>query len=191
MTVKKMRLYIRQKGNNYRFFENDNEQEILTGYWDRKRKVGLFSKIVDVDDSELVTVTLTKSPWFWELSKATYRIEIHKEHIQINVKAVNYHKGHWTFNINGDKYDFYFHSGHKKSLFKNDKQVAKYNKGQVQFWTNDSGYVIANNNESKLLLLSLFIMFDMGEYMGADVNVDLGKLNNGVIENNEHWTPTK
>ncbi len=185
-----MRLYIRQKGNKYKFYENDSEVETLTGLWDRKRKVGLFSKIFDTNDNELVTVLLTNSPWFWELNRTTFGIKLHREQIHINVKAVNYYKGHWTFNINNDRYDFYFHRGHKKSLFKNDKQVAKYNEGKVHFWNNDSGYIIANNDENKLLLLSLFIMFDMGEYMDADVNVDLGKLDSGVIENNENWQPT-
>jgi hypothetical protein len=186
-----MRLYIRQNGNKYKFFENDIERETFTGYWDRKRKIGLYSKIVDIDNKELVTVTLTNSPWFWELSKTTYRLEIHTEQIQTEIKAVDYHKGHWTFNIDNEEYDLYFHTGHKKSLFKNGRQVARYDKGQVHFWSNDSGYIIANNDENKLLLLSLFITFDMGEYMDADINVDLGKLDGGVIENNEYWTPTQ
>lgn len=186
-----MRLYIRQKGSRYKFYENDNEVETLTGYWERKRKLGLYSKIVDAENKEVVTVTLTNSPWFWELNKTTYRIVLPSENLTVDVKAVNYYKGHWTFNLNTDKYDFYFHRGHKKSLFRNGSQVAKYNKGTVHLWNNDSGYIIANSDENRLLLLSLFVMFDMGEYMDADVNVDLGKLDGGVIESNDHWQPAK
>ena len=185
-----MRLYIKQKGYSYKFFENDYEQETLIGSWARKRKYGLFSKIFDLDGSELATVVLTNAPWFWELNKTTYRINLHKEQIEINVKAINYHKGHWTFNISNDKYDFHFHRGHKKSLFKINIQVAKYNKGKVHLWNRDSGFIIANNDQNKILLLSIFVMFDMGEHSEGDVNVDLGKLNGGVIENNEYWYPT-
>jgi hypothetical protein len=34
-------------------------------------------------------------------------------------------------------------------------------------------------------------MFDMGGHSEGDVNVDFGKLNGGVIENNDYWYPTK
>jgi hypothetical protein len=113
-----MRLYIQQKGRKYKFFENDNEHEILIGSWDKKRKSGLFSKIFDLDGNELATVVLTNSAWFWELNKTTYRINLHKEQIEINVKAISHYKGHWNFNIDNEKYDFYFHRGHKNHYSK-------------------------------------------------------------------------
>ncbi|MFI5406642.1 MAG: hypothetical protein ACHQ1D_09030 [Nitrososphaerales archaeon] len=186
-----MRLYIRQKGHKYDFFENDIEEGILHGYWDNKRKIGLHSKILDKDNQELVTVTLTKAPAFWRMNKTTYRIQIHKENIDFEIKAVNAFKGHWTFELNGDKYDFYFHFGLKKSLYKNGNQVAKYDKGTVHIWNNDTGFIISNNDENKFLLLAIFLTFDMGENMGGDFNIDLGNLTGGVKEFNSNWQPVR
>ena len=185
-----MRLFIRQKGYKYQFFRDNEEEPYLFGLWDRKRKLGLYSKILAKDNKELVAVAFSNNPWFWNASKTKYKIIFHEEKTELEVKAVNYFKGHWTFDLNGDKYDYYFHYGHKKSLFKNGNQVAKCDKGKVHFWNTDSGFIIANNDENSLLLLSLFIMVDMGDSMDGDVNVDLGNLPGGVREYNNYWQPT-
>jgi|SRR5690606_7580481 hypothetical protein len=186
-----MRLYIRQKGHKYKFFEDDNEEEILHGLWDSGWRQRLHSKIFDKDNQELVTITLKKAPAFWRMNKTTYQIRLHRENIDVEVKAVNAYKGHWTFEYKGDKYDLYFHYGLKKSLFKNEYQVAKYDKGTVHVWDNDSGFIISNNDENKLLLLAIFLTFDMGESMDGDVNVDLGNLTGGVKEFNSYWQPVR
>ena len=186
-----MRLYIRQKGHSYKFFEGDNEEEIFHGFWDSGWRVRLHSRIFDKDNLELVSVTLIKAPLFWRLNKTIYRIQLHNENIDIAVRAVNAYKGHWTFELNEARYDFYIHFGHKKSLYKNDNQVAKYDKGTVHLWSNDSGFIVSNNDENKLLLLALFLTFDMGESMDGDVNVDLGNLTSGVKEFNSYWQPVR
>lgn len=186
-----MRLYIRQQGHEYKFFEGNNEEEILHGLWNSGWRVRLHSRILDKDNQELVTIILTKAPAFWGMNKTTYQIRLHKENIDIEVKAVNAYKGHWTFGLNGDRYDYYFHFGQKKSLYKNDNQVAKYDKGIVHMWDNDTGFIVSNNDENKLLLLAMFLMFDMGENIDSDVNVDFGNLTGGVKEFNDHWQPVR
>lgn len=186
-----MKLFIRQKGHTYKFFEDDSEEESFHGLWDRNRKAGLHSKIFDKEKQELVTVTLTKAPAFWRMNKTTYQIHLHKENLFIDVKAINAYKGHWTFELNGNRYDFYFHYGHKKSLYKNDNQVAKFDRGVVHMWSNDSGFIIANNDENKLLLLAILLTFDMSESMDGDVNIDLGNLTGGVREFNKYWQPVR
>lgn len=186
-----MRFYIRQRGHHYKFFEGDKEVETFNGYWDRGWRVKLHSKIFDSEKRELATITLTKAPFFWRLNKTIYQIQIHNENIKIEVKAINAYRGHWGFKLNQNRYDFYFHFGHKKSLFKDNQQVAKYDKGAVHMWANDSAFIVANNDESKLLLLALFLTFDMGQSMNGDVNVDLGNLTGGVKEFDNNWYPTK
>lgn len=184
-----MTLYIRQNGHKYKFFEGNNEEEILHGLWESKWRQPLRSRIFDKTNQELATITLTKAPAFWRMNKTTYQIHLHNEDTNVEVKVANAYKGHWTFEFKGDKYDFYFHHGLKKSLFKNDNQVAKYDKGTVHIWNNDSGFIIANNDENKLLLLAIFLTFDMGESMNGDVNVDLGNVTGGVKEFNTYWQP--
>jgi hypothetical protein len=67
--------------------------------------------------------------------------------------------------------------------------MAKYDKRTVQMWNNDTGFIISNNDENKLLLLAIFLTFDMGENIDGDVNVDLGNLTGGVKEFNNYWQP--
>ncbi|WP_210489421.1 hypothetical protein [Rufibacter aurantiacus] len=184
-----MRLYIKQKGHIYRFFKNDEKEEVFTGFWDRKRKIGLFAKVLSKENEELVTVNLFKEASIWNYNKTEYKILLHKENTEIIIKALNAWKGHWTFMYASDSYEFYFHRGHKKSLFRNGNQVAKFDKGRVNFWDYDSGFIVANNDENKLLLLALFLCFDMGESMDGDVNVDLGNLLAGVKQYDSTWFP--
>ncbi|WP_148041377.1 hypothetical protein [Rufibacter immobilis] len=168
---------------------NDDKEEAFTGFWDRKRKVGLFGKILSSEKEELVSVNLSNSPFFWNLNKTEYKILLHRESTEITLKAVNAYKGHWTFLYGTDSYDFYFHQGHKKSLFRNGNQVAKHDKGKVNFWDYDSGFIVADNEENKLLLLALFLTFDMGESMDGDINIDLGNLMAGVKSYDSNWYP--
>ena len=181
-----MRIYIKQRGSRYKFFKGKEEGEpFLIGYWDSKRKIGLHSKILNTEKEELVTIDISYSPWFWKMHKIIYRIVFHKLNAEVEVKAANYFRGHWTFVFGGDRYDYYAHYGRKKSLYKNDNQVAKYSMGTVNVWDRDFGFIISNNDENELLLLSVFLMLDMGEDMDGDLNIDLGNMVAGVKEYNE------
>lgn len=185
-----MRFYIKQGGNHYKFFKNKEDTEaFLTGFWDSKWRTGIYSKICD-DSEELVTIKFENSPFFWRINRTTYKLTFHKSKLEIIVNTVNHFKGHWTFLLNEHKYDYFQHAGRKMSLYKNDRQVAKYKMGTVHLWESDSGFVISNNDEDALLLIALFLMLDMGETNGADLTLDLGNVFAGVKEYNEYWQPT-
>jgi len=185
-----MRFYIKQGGNQYKFFRNKEDTEpFLTGYWDSKWRTGVYSKIRDSNE-ELVTINYEIGPAFWRMNKTSYKITFHKLGQEIIVNTANHFKGHWTFCLNEDKYDYFQHPGRKMSLYKNDKQIAKYKMGTVHMWESDSGFVISNSDENVLLLIALFLMLDMGETNGADITLDLGNVFAGVKEWNEYWQPT-
>lgn len=185
-----MRLYIRQKGNNYQFYKGDEKEPFAKGFWKRSWKTRLHSKILGLDNCELSTIRLKYAPWFWEKgTKTEYEITLCESNEIIIVKCLNSLRGHYSFEFNQNKYEFYFHQGHKKSLYRSDLQVAKYDKQVVSWWDNDSGLIVSNNDENEILLLSLFLMFDMGEFNEVDLTVDLGQGLDGVKEYDPRWVP--
>jgi hypothetical protein len=185
-----MRFYIKQSGNHYKFFKNKEDADaFLTGFWDSKWRTGVFSKICD-SSGDLVTIKFENRPFFWKISETTYKISFHIYKYEVIVKTINHFKGHWTFILNEARYDYFQHAGRKMSLYKNDKQVAKYKMGTVNAWESDTGFVICNSDEDVLLLVALFLMLDMGETNGADMTLDLGNAFAGVKDYNEHWQPT-
>jgi len=185
-----MRLYIRQKGTDYQFYKGDDKEPFLKGFWKSSWKIKLHSKILTLDNSELANIRFKYAPWFWEKgSKTEYELALSEFKEIVTIKCLNSWRGHYAFTFCNHKYDFYRHTGHKKSLYKDNVQVAKYDKQVVNWWDNDSGFIISNNDENEILLLSLFLMLDMGEFNEADLNIDFGQGLDGVKEYNSRWTP--
>lgn len=189
----KMRLYIKQKGSNYLIYENKDEPPVFYGHWSRKRKIGLHSSIYCPQNGErlLVSIGKSKSNWRWIGPPRLYILQIVDLDKEVAVELINGWRGHFRFKINGSQYDLYTHYGHKKSLFKDNEQVAKFDKAIFNWGERDSGFVIANKDENKMLLLGLFLMIDMGERNDAEVSFDLGNLIPGVRPWDNRWLPKK
>lgn len=49
-------------------------------------------------------------------------------------------------NYKNDIYDYYIHKGQRKSLFKNNIQIVKYDKKKFNFFYKDTMYIEANKN---------------------------------------------
>lgn len=187
-----MRIYIRQNGNHYKFYKDDDTEPFTQGYWKSSWKIKLHAKILTLDNKALATIEFKYAPWFWEKhTKTEYKITFHQTSESIIVFCLKSWSGHYSFTFNDQKYDFYFHQGHKKSLYKDKIQVAKYDKQTVSWWENDSAFIISNNDENELLLLSLFLLFDMGEYNEAAFNFDFGQAFKGDKEYDSRWIPTR
>ncbi|MTI20355.1 hypothetical protein E1176_04910 [Fulvivirga sp. RKSG066] len=184
-----MKIDITQKGNLYKFYKNNNEDHFLTGKWIGGWFSKVRSEIYDLHHVKLVTIKQGQVNPIWSKKKDTYEFELHKLDLKLTIIVTNRWKGHWSFKFNDDNYDFYRHRGHRRSLYKNSQQIAKYNKRSVNLWEYDKGYIIADNDSNELILICLFLAYDMGEQNDADISVDLGQLAEGVKEYDDSWTP--
>ena len=186
-----MRLYIKQRANKYIIYEDKNSSSVFNGYWKRKWKIGLHSRILNLQNEELLFVSIGKSnsKWWWIGPPRLYILKITDLDQEIYVESVNIWRGHFRFEFNGAQYDFYSHFGHKKSLYRNDEQVAKFDKAMFNWGERDRGFIIANGDENKMLLLGLFLMIDMGEQNDAEVSMDFGNLLSGVKQWDDRWMP--
>lgn len=187
-----MKIDIAQKSSKYTFYKNGSKDPLLKGYFKSPLFGANYTELFDMNEALVVSVRIGNNPWFPLLngkSKLTYLITFHARSLTVEVTVQHFAKGHWTFKYQDCNYDFYRHRGHNRSLFKNDRQVAKFDKRSENVLEYDSGYIIANNNEDELLLICLFLCYDMGMNNGGEPSVDFGHLTEGVREINPYWHP--
>ncbi|MFD2245873.1 hypothetical protein [Pontibacter ruber] len=189
-----MRIDIIQKGSKYTFYRHDIEEPLFTGRYRSFFFKEEYTEVFNQGGELVAVIKFGNSIWFPGFnrkSKSTYIIDFIEQQTAVEVTIQNYTKGYWTFEYKGHKYDFYRHRGHERSLFKDERQVARYDKRSVNLFENDRAYVIANNDEDELLLLCLFLAYDMGEYNDAEISVDLGHIAEGVKKIDHNWRPWK
>lgn len=184
-----MRVYIKQRGRKYFIYQEDDNPPILTGYWASNRKAGLHAVFFDSSEKEQLRVSVGKCPWIG--GPTSYLIKTTELPSEIEVELKSRWKFDFQFSLDGDKYSYYGHNGHMKSLYKNDIQVAKFNKATFNWGERDSGYIIYNSDENVKLLLGLWIMRDMGEINDAEISIDLGNITSSAKVWNNNWFPTK
>lgn len=189
-----MKIDIIQRFSKYSFFINDEKEPFFRGRYRNPFFKKGYSELLSVEGEIVATVKIGNSPWFPAFNrkaKLTYILTFIKPYFQVEVTVQSYIKGFWTFDYKKDHYDFYRHRGHKRSLYKNGIQVARFDKRSVNLFENDRGYIISNNDEDVRLLICLFLAFDMGEYNEAEGTWDIGSLTEGKKEINPHWQPWK
>ena len=139
---------------------------------------GDYAKIYNTLKEEVLYVKQGKIGAIWNLNKITYLLDFIKGKKAIEIKAIDYLNGHWTFDTDGNRYDFYLHNRYRKSLYKEQNQVAIYAK------MNGGTLIVANNDEDAVLLTGLFMAFNMGDTTpDADIALNSSK------EENPNWKP--
>ncbi|MGC3947587.1 MAG: hypothetical protein QM762_24295 [Chryseolinea sp.] len=119
----------------------------------------------------------------WKFDQSYYLIDDYRSGRTIEVKCVNYKRGHWTVGSNELNYDVYYHGRAKKSLYRSGEQVAKFGSIKSQH------FVIANNDEDELLLIALFMVFKMGDSAPDDDSI-LDAFDDAK-EENVRWNPMR
>jgi len=101
----------------------------------------------------------------------------------------------FKFNYNGSTYVFQEHRGHSRSLFKNDLQVAAFEKRMVRFFERDVYTIHANKDENPILLSALALYSDIGVYDDIEnkptVTFNFGNIIGSAPPLNGKWRPTK
>jgi hypothetical protein len=141
---------------------------------------GDYAKIFNRGNRKEILITQKVTGAFWRLNRTAYVIDFLHLNETLEIKCVNYLLGHWTFNFQGASYDLFVYSNSWKALYKNDVQVAKYRK------LNDVYDILANNDENRLLIISLFITFNMGD---STVDDDVCLITNNAPTEVKAWQP--
>ncbi|MBL0742732.1 hypothetical protein [Chryseolinea lacunae] len=183
-TTHTVRIYILPDGNRYEFIENDDDVAFMKGV----RKNSWFHRylrILTPDNEPLATIKLSQKSFYYFFSRPAYSVIFHSEDENIMLTPGGLYAGHWHFEWNKDQYDLYFqnYNGPKRSLYKNGIQVAKLVQGKTRFGDFNSRAIVANNNENKVMLVSLCVAFDLPD--GHSPNT----LEKQVKDYDDRWAP--
>ena len=98
----------------------------------------------------------------------------------------------FKFNYNDSTYVFQEHRGHSCSLFKNEIQVAAFEKRMFNFFEHDVFRIYANNDENPILLSCLALYSDIGSYNNGNIaTLNIGNINGSNPPLAGKWRPTK
>jgi uncharacterized protein YxjI len=183
-----MRIDINQKilaiGNQYKIYINKKE----TYY--AETELFTFLPIVNLYPIENLNPKLTMIKmlsWF----KPKYKIRFPDES-KIEFKSESYLKSFYRCKHNSDLYEIYGHVNRKYSVFKNNVQIASWDKDAVTFLEGDNYVLFINNNTNHELIISFCLIIDIikrKSKSGNLITIDLGNIWE-IKKYNPDWKPT-
>jgi hypothetical protein len=192
-----MTITINQKGGSYFIYKDLADKNQDWEYYAVDISGGASweayeAKICDKDKKEVGYVWLNRR-LFRTAQLQIILTPLDKKPIEIIPKNVwNWKDLIWSFEFNNSKYVFQEHKGHYRSLYKNDIQVAAFDKRTINLFENDVLRVYANKDEDVLLLSCLALYSDIGDFnRGSTVTVDFGNFNGSKPPLEGKWRPTK
>lgn len=94
-----------------------------------------------------------------------------------------------TFKYNNDTYRMVGHRGHYRILYRNNIQVASFDKDSVTFFNRDCFITLGESDLNKLLLLILSVFDDIWNSKDATVTYDFGDIGYPKAPDNKKWRP--
>ncbi|HLL43399.1 MAG TPA: hypothetical protein VK369_09685 [Segetibacter sp.] len=125
--------------------------------------------------------------WF----KAKYDIRRHDNNVLV-FQTKSFWKKHFQCRYDSGLYDIYGHRGRKYSVFKNDEQVAWWNKQKVTWFEGDNYKIIAENNSDYELIIAFCLIID--NYSSNDkgnntITIDFGHIGPQARPFDSTWQP--
>lgn len=170
-------------GDKYKIFINGEQ----THYASRK----LLSLLPVVNlyalTSERPRMTINK---LFSVFKAKYDITRWDNQV-LSFRTQSFWKPQYTCQVGNDSYSVYGHRGRKYSVYKNDQQVAWWDKNAVSWFAGDNYKITADSDADIELLMSFCLVVDnfaSDDHDGNMINIDLGNLFEGRKFNRD-WQP--
>lgn len=115
-----------------------------------------------------------------------------KDGIAHQLVTRSFWKAHFQFAMGADLYDIYGHKGRKYSIYKNDRQVAWWDKKAVTWFAGDNYTIIADKDCDKTIIIGLCLAID--NYSSNDkekgaVNYNFGRIGPQARQFDPNWTP--
>jgi uncharacterized protein YxjI len=125
--------------------------------------------------------------WF----KAMYDIT-QRDNYDIKFRTNSFWKLHYNCQVGNDTYDIYGHRGRKYSIYKNNIQVAWWDKKAVSWFAGDNYKIIADKDCDYNLLISFCLIIDnfsSDDHDSTALNIDLGNIGFQAKKFDINWKP--
>ena len=127
----------------------------------------------------------------WSWLKPKYNITLTDKRT-VEFRADSFWRMHYQCHFSPDVYNIYGHRGRKFSVYKNDTQVAWWEKEAVTWFAGDNYTIIADNDCNIELIISFCLVIDnyKSKRHGENtVTYDIGNIGGQVKEFNPDWRP--
>ena len=171
-------------GDKYRIYIN-GEQKFSAS----SALISLLPSIyLFIDGKRSARLTIDKQ-WSW--FKTKYRIGLW-DGDSIYFTTASFWKLHYQCQDGADLYDIYGHKGRKYSVYKNDVQVAWWDKEMVSWFEGDNYRIVADDDCNYELVIGFCLIID-SQYSNDDdgntVTVDFGNVGPQAKEFDHLWRP--
>lgn len=122
------------------------------------------------------------------------RYEIRMGGDAFNFNTVSFLKHHYQCDIGKDHYDIYGHRGRKFSIFRNDRQVAWWDKAAISWFAGDNYRIVCDDDANVEVLIAFCLIIDnfrSDEHDGKALNYDVGNLGFQAKKFDPAWQPHK
>jgi len=185
---RKMEIDINQKkisiGAEYKIHSNGNEK-----YFATKKLFRFLGEINLFDNSQKRVRYQIKQNWAW--FKLSYDL-IKYDNNKFKLRTVSIWKRHFECRIGEDLYEIFGHRGRKYSIYKNDIQIAWWDKEAVSWFNGDNYKLIADEDSEVELLICFCLIMDNAKSQNDErttVHYDFGNIGPQAKKFNQNWKP--
>lgn len=127
----------------------------------------------------------------WTLFKPSYNLTRWDNNI-FEFRTKHFWKSHYCCQVEQDLYDIFGHKGRKYSVYKNDRQVAWWDKRAVSWFEGDNYKIIADKDCDYELLISFCLVIDnafSSDKDGNTITIDFGHIGPQARKFEPTWQP--
>jgi hypothetical protein len=173
-------------GDKYRIYIDEKETHSASSV--------LFTFLSEIDlfeNSSGKTKLTLKKRWSWFKTK----YDIYKyDYSKFEYRTISLWKGHYQCLVGKDLYEIFCHKGRKHSVYKNNIQVAWWDKNCVTWFEGDNYKIIADDDSDFELLMSFCLINDNQSSNSNNKNAvtfDLGRIGAEAKKFNVNWKSKK
>lgn len=182
-----MEIVITQKqisvGDKYNIFTNGQPT-----YKASKQLLQLLAEIRLFESNGITPHVVINRRFTW--LKPAYDIT-NKNRQVLTFRTRSFWKRHYQCQSSSDIYDIYRHKGLKYSIFKNNQQIAWWEKSTITWFEGDNYRIIANDDCDTELIISFCLIIDniSGHHDTQIITINIGNIGFQARKFDSEWQP--
>ena len=170
-------------GHSFKLYEEESGEQLLSARWDTLLG-SCIGVVKDLEGSILYTIKTHFSIWKWRF-KASIKKNIG---LTLFLESKNGWHNLYELYYHGVKYSLKIHKGRKKSVFKNDLQIAVINEALVEHIYRDKIKIETNSPEDIEIIFAMIFSLKIGNDKRTGLTFDFGQIGKTQPIDNE-WIP--
>lgn len=173
-------------GDKYKIFINGEQK-----YFASTKLISFLPELYLFNNQNARARLTMSKKWSWFSPR--YNITLW-DNDTIEFNTVSFWKSHYQCQDGADLYEIYGHKGRRHSVYKNDVQVAWWDKEMVSWFEGDNYKIVADDDSNHELIISFCLVLDNQNSSNKNSNtvtIDLGNIGPQAKEFDYGWRPKR